>query len=159
MSVQWAKPSALLIREVSSQMISQLSVFLQNEKGHLAKLCNKIADMGINMHAMFLADTQDFGIARIFCDKPEETCMALSEDGFKASITPICAVRIPDEPGGLAKLLTFCDDNDMNIQYGYCFQVADKFAIDVLKIDDSSADEKMIQAGFTIVEPEEIYSE
>lgn len=138
-------------------MISQLTVFLQNEKGRLASACRTIAEAGINMHALFLADTQDFGVARIFCDTPDKACERLSEAGYRATVTPVIAVRVPNVPGGLASLLEFCDENDMNVEYGYCFSVGDERAIDVLKIEGPDAEAKLIAAGFDIVEPEEIY--
>lgn len=139
-------------------MILQLTVFLQNEKGRLSSMCRTLADSGINMHAMFLADTQDFGIARVFCDHPEDTATMLAGKGFRASVTPVNAVRVRNEPGGLAHLLEFCDENDMNIEYGYCFLVKDDSAIDVLKVDGENVDDKLAAAGFTLVKPEEIYA-
>lgn len=138
-------------------MISQLTVFLQNEKGRLASACRTIADAGINMHALFLADTQDFGVARIFCDTPDKACERLSEAGYRATVTPVIAVRVPNVPGGLASLLEFCDENDMNVEYGYCFSVGNERAIDVLKIEGPDAEAKLVSGGFDIVEPEEIY--
>ena len=138
-------------------MISQLTVFLQNEKGRLASACRTIADAGINMHALFLADTQDFGVARIFCDTPDKACERLSEAGYRATVTPVIVVRVPNVPGGLASLLEFCDENDMNVEYGYCFSVGNERAIDVLKIEGPDAEAKLIAGGFDIVEPEEIY--
>ena len=138
-------------------MISQLTVFLQNEKGRLASACRTIADAGINMHALFLADTQDFGVARIFCDTPDKACERLSEAGYRATVTPVIAVRVPNVPGGLASLLEFCDENDMNVEYGYCFSVGNERAIDVLKIEGPDAEAKLVSGGFNIVEPEEIY--
>ncbi len=139
-------------------MISQLSIFLQNKKGHLAQAVSAIADAGINMHALYLADTQDFGVARIFCDTPEAAAETLAAAGFKASVTPVVAVRIPNEPGGLARLLRFCDEADMNIEYAYCFGVQQKSAIDVLKIDGDDAEAKLADAGFHVVAPDEIYA-
>lgn len=138
-------------------MISQLTVFLQNEKGHLSRLCNRIAEAGINMHAMFLSDTSDFGIVRIFCDQPEQTCRMLADSGFRASLTPVNAVKVPNEPGGLAKLLKVCESHDFNIEYGYCFKAGNDEAIDVLKINGEQVDQTLHEAGFTIVAPEEIY--
>ncbi len=138
-------------------MISQLTVFLQNEKGRLASACRAIADADINMHALFLADTQDFGVARIFCDPPDKACECLSEAGYRATVTPVIAVRVPNVPGGLATLLEYCDENDMNVEYGYCFSVADDHAIDVLKIEGADAEAKLVAGGFDIVESKEIY--
>lgn len=138
-------------------MISQLTVFLQNERGRLAAACKVIADANINMHALFLADTQDFGVARIFCDTPDKACACLSEAGYRATVTPVIAVRVPNVPGGLAGLLAYCDENDMNVEYGYCFSVAADKAIDVLKIEGPDAEEKLMAGGFDIVESKEIY--
>lgn len=137
-------------------MISQLTVFLQNEKGRLASATRTIADADINMHALFLADSADFGIARIFCDTPARAAAALREAGFRATVTPVIAVRVPNQPGGLAKLLEFCDEQDMNIEYGYCFSVSDT-AVDVIKVDGDHAEDKLAAAGFEIVKPEDIY--
>lgn len=139
-------------------MISQLTVFLQNEKGALSELTRTIADNGTNMHAMFVADTKDFGIARIFCDEPEAVADMLNAKGFRASITLVNAVRIPNEPGGLAHLLEFCDEAGLNIEYGYCFKAGDDAAIDVFKIEGDDIDTTLASAGFSLVRPEEIYA-
>lgn len=139
-------------------MISQLTVFLQNRKGALSDLARTIADDQTNMHAMFVADTKDFGIARIFCDAPEATAEMLNSKGFRASITPVHAVCVPNEPGGLARLLEFCDEAGLNIEYGYCFKAGDEKAIDVFKIDGEDIDQALKDAGFELVEPEEIYA-
>lgn len=138
-------------------MISQLTVFLQNKKGHLSRATAAIADAGINMHALFLADTSDFGIARIFCDTPEAAAQVLADAGFRADLVPVTAVRLPNEPGSLARLLRFCDESGMDIAYGYCFAVAGD-AVDVLKVDGDDVEERLAAAGFDIVKPEEIYA-
>ncbi len=139
-------------------MISQLTVFLQNEPGKLSSLTRKIADNGTNMHAMFLSDTQDFGIVRIFCDEPEAVAAMLNESGFRASVTQVNAVYVPNEPGGLARLAEFCDKAGLNIEYGYCFKAGDDEAIDVFKIDGDNIDFALQDAGFKIAKPEDIYA-
>jgi len=138
-------------------MISQLTVFLENKKGHLARACRAIADADINMRALFLADTADFGIARIFCNRPNYTVAALREAGFRAKITPVLAVRVPDRKGGLAQLLEFLDNENINIEYGYCFSLTDEYAIDVLKVDDGEVEKKLEAAGYHIVKENEVY--
>lgn len=139
-------------------MISQLTVFIQNEEGRLADMCKSIADANINMHALFIADTQDFGIVRIFCDTPDVACEHLVDAGYRATLTPVVAVRIPDEKGGLAKLLGFLDSKNVNIEYGYCFSLKDNTAVDILKIDDKTIEDQLTEAGFTIALPGEIYA-
>ncbi len=139
-------------------MIDQLTVFLQNEEGRLAGICECVADAGINMHALFLADTADFGVARIFCDTPAAARDALVSAGYRAALTPVLAVRVPNVKGGLAKLLVFLDSKDVNIEYGYCFSVNDNKAVDVLKINDEGIEDALSAAGFEPVKPEEIYA-
>lgn len=139
-------------------MISQLSVFLQNEKGHLSKAVETISNANINLHALYIADTQDFGVVRILCDTPDTAVNILTEAGFKASLTSVVAVSIPNEPHGLARLLRFCNDSDMNIEYAYCFAVRNDTAIDVLKIDGDDVEQKLEDAGFHVVGHDEIYA-
>ena len=139
-------------------MISQLTVFIENKKGHLANACRAIADAKINMRALFLADTADFGIARIFCDKPEFAAQALRDAGFRAKITPVLAVHIPDREGCLANLLEFLDSENINIEYGYCFSISGDSAIDVLKVEGAGVEERLIKAGYRIVEAKEVYT-
>ncbi len=138
-------------------MISQLTVFLQNEKGHLASACKELSDANINMQALFLADTSEFGVARIFCDTPQLAAKTLESAGYRASITPLVAIRVAHEPGALAQLLQFCDTNNMNVEYAYCFSLSDS-AINVLKIDGDDVEEVLSNAGFDVVRPEEIYA-
>lgn len=138
-------------------MISQLTVFLANEKGRLAAASRTLADAGINMQALFIADTADFGIVRIFCDTPKRAVSVLAEAGFRATLTPVIAVSVADEPGTLARLLEFCHESAMNIEYGYCFAAGDGRAIDVLKVEGDGAEEVLAAAGFTVLAPEEVY--
>ncbi len=139
-------------------MISQLTVFLENEKGRLAEATRAIADAGINMHSLYLADTQDFGVARMLCDTPELAAEKLKAAGWRAAVTPVLGVRVPDVPGGLAKLLEFLDEADINVEYGYCISVEGGNAIDVLKVSsDADIEEMLSKAGFDAVKPEDIY--
>ncbi|NBI32400.1 amino acid-binding protein [Enterorhabdus sp. P55] len=139
-------------------MISQLTVFLANERGRLAAACRTLADAGFNMHSLVLADTADFGVVRIFCDRPDEAASLLVDAGYRAAVTPVIAVRVPNEPGGLARLLEFCDEAGMNVEYGYCYSVGEDGAIDVLKIEGTDAEERLAAAGFAVVRAEEIYA-
>ncbi len=140
-------------------MISQLTVFLENQKGRLAAACRTISDAGFNMHSLFIADTQDFGVVRLLVDNPKAAAAALRDAGYRATITPVTAVRVPNRPGGLAELLEYMDSQDVNIEYGYCFTSSADFAIDILKTDeDAQLEEKLAAGGFTTVKPEEIYA-
>ena len=135
-------------------MISQLTVFLENEKGRLAAACRAVSDAGINMHALNLADTSDFGVVRMLTDTPEAAAEALREQGYRATVTPVLAVRVPNVPGGLAKLLEFMDEQDANVEYGYCFSFKGEKAIDVLKVHGAEqAMEAIEAAGFELIHP------
>lgn len=139
-------------------MISQLTVFLENEKGRLAAACREISEAGINMHALFLADSEDFGVARLIVDRPEHAAEVLREKGYRATVTPVLAVRVENKPGGLATLLEFMDEQDVNIEYGYCFAINDETAIDVLKVTGGGdVEDKLVSAGFDPVTPEKVY--
>ncbi|WP_080797385.1 amino acid-binding protein [Arabiibacter massiliensis] len=139
-------------------MISQLTVFLENEKGRLAAACRTVSEAGINMHALNLADTADFGVVRMLTDTPDAAAEALKAAGYRAAVTPVLAVRVPNVPGGLASLLEFMDGQGANIEYGYCFSVNEEFAVDVLKVDgDDSLEAKLAEAGFEPVRPEDVY--
>ena len=83
---------------------------------------------------------------------------ALREQGYRATVTPVLAVRVPNVPGGLAKLLEFMDEQDANVAYGYCFSENEDYAVDVLKADGSDdLEQKLTDAGFEPVRPEDIY--
>ncbi len=139
-------------------MISQLTVFMENERGRLAAACRTIADANIDMHALFVADTADFGVARIFCDTPQAAAEVLTAAGYRAAVTPVLGVRVPDAPGGLASLLEFLDEADVNIEYGYCFAATDGSAIDALKVNGAAdIEERLVAAGFQLVEPQDVY--
>ncbi len=139
-------------------MISQLTVFLENERGRLASACRAVSDEGINMHALFLADTEEFGVARMLVDLPDAAAAALEARGYRATVTPVLAVRVPNRPGGLASLLEFLDAQDVNVEYGYCFSLDDDAAVDVLKVaSDERIEEKLVEAGFQPVSAEEVY--
>lgn len=140
-------------------MIDQLTIFLQNEKGRLAAACQALSDANINLHSLFLADTQDFGVARMICDTPAKAAEALGNAGFRAAVTPVLAVKVPNVPGGLAKLLAFLDSKDVNVEYGYCFTVNSDMAVDVLKVSGSAELETALsEAGFETVVAKDVYA-
>ncbi|MGI6591473.1 MAG: ACT domain-containing protein [Eggerthellaceae bacterium] len=138
-------------------MLNQLTVFMQNEEGRLAELCRTLGDAGINMHSLYLADTEDYGVVRIFCDTPSAARKVLSSAGFRALTIPVIGVRVPNEKGGLADLLEFLDEHHVNIEYGYCFSVNQEYAIDVIKVDELGIERELEEAGYQIVKKEEIY--
>lgn len=133
-------------------MIDQITVFLENTEGRLASMCRTLADANVNMSALSIADTTDFGVVRIIADKPDVAVKALTDNDYRAAITSVAAISVPNEPGGLAKLLETLDSVKLNIEYGYCFSIDGKSAIDVLKFRNpeaaSEATDALQEAGF-----------
>ena len=97
--------------------VMQISVFLENKPGTLKKMTSVLAANKIDMRATSLAETKDFGIARLVVDDALAAVNTLKENNFVASLTPVLAIEIPDEMGGLDKLLTVFDEAKVNIEY------------------------------------------
>jgi hypothetical protein len=120
-----------------------------------------LADANINMSALTIAETSDYGIVRIICDNVFTAVDVLEEAGFRATKTKVLAVEVPDRPGALAELLEALDETDVNIEYGYCFLADGNKAIDVLKINPSvraKAEEAITKAGFKLLHWDDIAS-
>lgn len=140
-------------------MIDQLSVFVENEPGRLTELCQAIGDAGVNMHALSIADTDEFGIVRIICDAPEKAAKALSELGYSARSTKVMAVAVPNEPGGLARLMNVLKDSGVNVEYAYCFASPDEQAVFVMKTSGGeNVAESLQEAGFKALQPSDVYN-
>ena len=101
--------------------MKQLSVFLENRPGKLYELTKLLADNGIDMRALSIAETTDFGIARIIVDDPQKAAQVLSEGQFIAQFSKVLAFAVPDEPGGLFNLLSEFNAARVNIEYMYAF--------------------------------------
>ena len=116
--------------------IKQVSVFLENKKGRLAEVTALLARQGINIRALSLADTADFGVLRLIVNDSVKCFDVLKKNDFVAQMTDVIAVEIDDQPGGLNRVLAVFDKNDINIEYMYAFveKKADK-AIVIFRID------------------------
>ena len=101
--------------------VKQISVFLENRPGTLQKMTAVLAENKVNMRATSLAETKDFGIARIIVDDDYEASNVLKEAGFINSLTPVLAVEIKNEVGALSKTLQVFSDGSINIEYMYSF--------------------------------------
>ncbi|MCL2335558.1 MAG: ACT domain-containing protein [Endomicrobia bacterium] len=139
--------------------ITQISVFIENTKGRLYDLCDTLGKKDINIKALTLAESPEFGIARIVVDKAGEAVKLLKENGFIASIAEIVAVEVSDKPGGLAAALKVLADNDINIEYMYGFveKASDK-ALMVFKFEDiDKALDVLCRNGVSVVSKETIF--
>ena len=128
--------------------IHQVSVFLENKKGRLAEVCKLLGDNTINIRALTVAESADFGVLRIVVDRPEEAVSLLRKNGLVANLSDIVAVEVPDKPGGLAGVLSVLRDSNLNIEYVYGF--VEKFsenALIVFRFDDPDAAVKVLEKG------------
>lgn len=138
-------------------MLEQVTVFLENKQGRLGVLTRALANAGVNMFALTIAETSDYGLVRIVCDKPQVAVDALRAADLRAIITKVIAVVVPNKPGGLADLLLTLDEWGLNIEYGYCFSVRDDEAVDVLKVGDAmTAVQAITAAGYKLVTAEDL---
>lgn len=99
--------------------IHQISVFLENRAGQLAEITDVLAKKGIDLRAINIAETSDYGVLRLIADKPQEAATTLLEQGFILSMTPVVAVSVPDQPGGLAKVLDVLAKENIDVEYMY----------------------------------------
>ena len=138
--------------------INQISIFIENRKNALAELTNVLATHNINMRAMSLADTSDFGIARIIVDNVEQVMGALERSHYIVKSTPVIAVEIPDEPGSLNKILKILADNGRNVEYMYGFTGRKtNSAYMIIRCTDVAETEKVCEKnGIRMVAQEEL---
>ncbi|MGN0286476.1 MAG: hypothetical protein ACI4B6_02270 [Atopobiaceae bacterium] len=141
-------------------MIDQITVFLENTEGRLAKLTRAISDAGVNMKALTIAESTDYGLVRIIVDDTDRCLEALAAADFRANRTEVSAIEVPNRPGGLADLLQILDDMDLNVEYGYCFSATDQKAVDVFKIQGDAAASRATfrieEAGFKVLQQGDI---
>jgi hypothetical protein len=126
--------------------IKQISIFLENKIGRLAEVTGLLADEGINIRTLALAETAEFGVLRLIVDDPAACLKALKENHFVAQETDVIAVEVEDRPGGLHRILEIFLKNNINIEYMYAFvEKRVDNAILVFRIEDTSAAIKVLQ--------------
>lgn len=116
----------------------QLSIFLENAKGRLAQVLNILAELNVNIRALSLADTKDYGVMRIIVDNPEEVAAKLRERNCVVKLTPVWVLKVPDRAGGLAEVLNKLVDEGVIVEYMYAFvEKAHEQAQVVLRVRDA----------------------
>ncbi len=127
--------------------LQQISVFLENKSGRLAEVTHLLGQGGVNLRAISIADTADFGILRLIVDKPAETLDLLGANGFTAKETDVLGVEISDRPGGLAEILKVFNENGVNIEYLYATleKNADR-AVVIFKVENREHGVNIIRA-------------
>lgn len=139
--------------------IKQISVFLENRPGQLKSMTSVLAASKVDMRALSVAETKDFGIARLIVDDVYGAVNILKEADFVASLTPVLAVEIPDEPGGLDNLLAIFDEAKVNIEYMYAFlggRDASKACMIFRVADTKAAEIRLAGKGLAILTQEDI---
>lgn len=116
-------------------IIKQVSVFLENRSGHLLELVQSLGDKNINISALSIAETAEYGIARMVVNDAESTFDHLKESGHKVNITEVLCIETPDEPGELAKVLQAFVEADINVAYMYGYS-SEGIARLIIKVDD-----------------------
>ncbi|WP_414468976.1 ACT domain-containing protein [Methanobacterium sp. ACI-7] len=139
--------------------LKQISIFLENKKGRLWKALSTLKDAGINIRALSIADTSEFGILRLIVPDPQKAKSALEKENFVVKINEVIAVEVHDEPGGLDKILEILNKADINVEYLYAFvEKKGEKAIVVLRTEDIDAGiEALENGGITILSSEEVY--
>lgn len=140
--------------------IKQLSIFLQNRMGSLSKPLETLSENDINIRAMCMADTSEFGILRLVVDNPIKGKEVLEENNFLVKTTEIIGVEMNDTPGGLTNVLKIIKENNIDLEYLYAFthDKADK-AILLLHTDDiDNLINVLTEKDITITPAEEVYN-
>ena len=140
--------------------VSQISVFIENKSGRLADVTQTLADAQINIRALSIADTVDYGLLRLIVNDPEKAKNVLTEAGFRVALREVLAIEIPDSPGGLAKVIGIFSEAGLNIEYMYAFVGSSgENAIVIFRVDDIDKAIPVLQnGGARILSGEELYS-
>ena len=138
--------------------IKQLSIFVENREGTLVTVTDAIAKAGVDIRAMSVADTNDFGIFRLIVTDIDKAKKALDEADAFVSITEVVGVALEDKPGALAKVVKILADHNINIEYMYAFiTISKQFAFVVLRVADNDAAEKILtENGIRLISEEDI---
>ncbi len=138
--------------------VQQISVFLENKAGRLAKVARVLKESGINIRALTVADTSDFGILRMIVSQPDRAFEVLRTAGFTVKQNPIIAAEIVDKEGLFSEIMDLCDKNDLNIEYTYSFvEQSSNRAILFLRFDNTDrAIEIFKENGYKLLSNEEI---
>ena len=133
--------------------LKQLTIFVENKQGTLVDITDILAKNNVNMRALSIADTQDFGILRLIVDNNDDATKALHDAGYLIKMTDVVGVKIGDQPGKLSKALEVLDEAKINMEYLYAFMArTEKHAYVVLRVADNDAAEKALEnAGFHMI--------
>ena len=138
--------------------VEQISVFLENKAGRLFEVTGILYEAQVNIRALALADTSDFGVLRLIVDKNDRAVTALKENGFTVGKTEVVAVKIEDKPGGLHNILKHLKETNLNVEYMYSYmRRIGQNAVMIFRFDDvPAATQLLLEKGFSIVDGSEL---
>ena len=143
------------------KLAKQVSVFLENKSGRLAEVCRTLGQHDINIRALCIADTSDFGILRLIVNDPDRAVNVLQTAGFSVGSTGVLALLIPDQPGGLGTVLTYLEEHGINVEYMYAFFILiEGDAVVLFKVHEDALEEtvKVLEdKGVGIIPAEEVH--
>lgn len=129
-------------------LIEQLSIFIENRHGRMAAITELLASNNIDIRALSIADTTDYGILRLIVNRPEEALKVLKADGITVSITKVIAIAIPDSPGGLSMAIKVLSEAGIEIEYMYAFLNPKKdTAFVIIRVEDNEKAIKTLSDG------------
>lgn len=134
--------------------VEQISVFLENKTGRMSEVTAILAEAHVNIRALALADTSDFGVLRLIVDDDEKASSVLKENGFTIGRTQVVAVEVEDRPGGLNKILEMLRNAELNVEYMYAYvRHSGKDAIMIFRFDNTAAAIDVLKSnGISIIE-------
>jgi hypothetical protein len=134
--------------------VEQISIFIENKSGRLAEVTQVLGEAGVNIRALSLADTSDFGILRLIVDETDRAKTVLKEHGFTVNKTEVVAVQVPDRPLGLHGILKVLDQAKVNVEYMYAFvDRCGENAVIIFRFDSpGEAIEVLTRSGFAVLE-------
>ena len=139
--------------------IKQISIFVENKTGRLSAVTKLLGENGIDIRALSVADTKDFGILRLIVNNPDKACEILKNDSCTVSITNVIAIGINDKPGGLAAAMECLYAANISVEYMYAFiSKSDSQAAVILRVDNNDkAAEALKENGFKMLTSQEVY--
>ena len=140
--------------------VEQISIFLENKSGRLAEVTRILGESGVNIRALSLADTTDFGILRIIVNDNEKANDVLKKHNFTVGKTEVIAVEVPDNPGGLAGILDILKSENLNVEYMYAFvERSGEYAVIIFRFDEIDRAIKVLgEKGVTVLPGEKVYA-
>ncbi len=140
--------------------VEQISIFIENKFGRLAEVTRVLGESGVNIRALSLADTSDFGILRLIVNKTDQAKAVLKEKGFTVNKTDVVAVEVPDRPMGLCGILQILDQGKVNVEYMYAFvERCGENAVIIFRFDNTEeAIEVLTNGGVHVLQGERVYN-